>query len=113
MVRCVYNQNGSCAVSKVAEITVVPYYELIHSTLEKAEEQFQLFFSRLLSELFRISQQDSCSYEILFQIIPVSKQTYAAQVKMFFIILRLSDDASAAETEVERVSEMFKLDISG
>lgn len=100
-----------CVAYAAAEVTVVPYFELINSNIEKACEENQLFFARMLSEILRVSEKESSSVEIIFHSVPVSNQTYAAQVKMYFTVRRLAASQEEAQQAVRRIVDIVKLDL--
>ncbi|MBE6857679.1 MAG: ATP-binding protein [Ruminococcus sp.] len=111
MVKTCFNPQGGCIAYTVAEITAVPYYELINRDAEKACRMNQLSFTRFLSGLFRASETDKVSYEIIFQSIPVTNQTYSAQVKMFFVIRKMGDNPQELIQFVKDTADNFRIDL--
>lgn len=111
MVKTCFNPQGGCIAYAVAEITAVPYYELIHKDAERACQLNQTTFTQLLSGLFRSAELDTVSFEIIFQSIAVSNQTYAAQVKMYFVIRKMGSDAEALSRYVKDTADNFKIDL--
>lgn len=111
MVRTCYSTDGSCAAYTVAEITRVPYYELIHRIPEKACEMNQVFFTQLLLGIFRASEPENTSFEILFHSIPVTDQTYAAQVRMYFVIRRIGNNSEELVEFINNLSVSIKNDM--
>ncbi|MBQ8134998.1 MAG: ATP-binding protein [Clostridia bacterium] len=111
MVRICYSTDGSCAAYTVAEITKVPYYELIHRIPEKACEMNQVFFTQLLLGIFRASEPENTSFEILFHSIPVTDQTYAAQVRMYFVIRKIGNNSEELVDFINNLSVSIKNDM--
>ena len=111
MVKISHSTDESCVGYAVAEVTEVPYYELIHRIPDKAREMNQIFFTQLLSGLFRTSENENTSYEILFHSVPVTNQTYSAQVKMYFVIRKLGKEESEIINSIESLSVSFKNDM--
>lgn len=81
-----YSDNGQCAGYSIAEIKFIPYFELFSSNKEKAEIEIQEYYTRFVSSLMRLGENDKISYEIMFYSVPVKNQIYAAQVKLYFIV---------------------------
>lgn len=100
--------DGTCAAYAVAEITSVPYYELLHREREQAVELNQSFFTQYIANLLRVSEPDTTSYEIIFQSVPVSNQTYSAQVRMFFVIRKIGRDAEQIKSFVAETAAVFR-----
>ncbi len=111
MVRTCYSTDGSCVAYAVAEITKVPYYELIHRIPEKACEMSQNFFTQLLLGMIRSSDLENTSFEIIFHSIPVTDQTYAAQVRMYFVIRKLGSSAEMLTDYIDNLSISIKNDM--
>ena len=111
MVRICYSTDGSCAAYTIAEITKVPYYELIHRIPEKACEMNQVFFTQLLLGIFRASEPENTSFEILFHSIPVTDQTYAAQVRMYFVIRKIGNNSEELVDFINNLSVSIKNDM--
>ena len=108
MVKCIYSPDGRCVAYAVAEITAVPYYELLNKDPSRALTQNQLFFIQQTTGLLRLAERETTAFEILFQSVPVDNQTYAAQVKIFFIVRRMGTDPAELTSFVEAVSSGIK-----
>ncbi len=102
MVRKSFSADGSCVAYTIAEITGVPYYELMHRIPEKACEMNQNFFTQFLLELFRSSETENTAFEIIFHSTPVTNQTYAAQVRMYFVIRKLGQNPDDLVSYIEK-----------
>ncbi len=97
--------NGRCVSYAVLEITSVPYYELLNNNPEKALENNQSFFTILTSGLLRSAEKDTTAFELLFLSLPITNQTYSGQVKMYFIIRKMSMDKRESERYVDDTAE--------
>ena len=111
MVKTCFDGNGQCVAFSVAEIKAVPYYELINKIPEKALQSNQTFFTQLLAGFFRTAEMETTSFELFFQSIPVSDQTYTAQVRMFFVIRKMGADAFELTDYIENTANQFKNDL--
>jgi len=100
-----FANDGRCVSYSVLEITSVPYYELIHKIPEKALEINQSFFTILTSGLLRSAERDTTAFELLFLSVPISNQTYSGQVKMYFIIRKMSMDHRESEKYIDNTAE--------
>ena len=94
MVQIVNPGNGQIAGLSIAEITSVPYYELLHTDPDRACRTVQVTFSRILDGFYRQMPQNAASLELLCQSCAIQNQTYDAQVKLYLLIRMLG---SAAE----------------
>ena len=100
-----FADNGRCVSYAVLEITSVPYYELLNNNPEKALENNQSFFTILTSGLLRSAEKDTTAFELLFLSLPITNQTYSGQVKMYFIIRKMSMDKRESERYVDDTAE--------
>ena len=99
MVLCVNAGNGQSVGICAAEITSVPFYELIHQDLEKANREIQVAFSQILNGFSRQMGSNRTSVEFLWQSIATKAQTYEAQVRMIVIFRQLGSTQNVYEME--------------
>lgn len=111
MIKCHMDNSGRCVAYSVAEITAVPHFELINRDVERAATQNQMFFSQMISGLLRLADLESTAFEIIFQSVPVSNQTYAAQVKIFFVIRKIGDSKQELLSYISDLSDNLKNDL--
>lgn len=83
MVNTLELANGNFVTMAVAEVTAVPYFELYDKALDRANYMNQVLFTQIISSMHRKSIPNQASFEFLFQSVPVSNQTYKAQVKLY------------------------------
>ncbi len=89
----VYNVNNGLYVGiEVAEITTIPYYELINKNLDRANMENHVFFGNLLSNFYRKSEDGMTSMELMFTSVAVDNQTYKAQVRMHLVLRKLGNN---------------------
>lgn len=100
--------NGMLVGVRVAEITTIPYYELINKSLDKANQANQIFFAQLLNSFYRKCDDGMASLELLFSSIAVDNQTYKAQVKMHLVIRQMGTDVRFIETTLDAFENNFK-----
>ena len=105
-----YSDNGQCAGYAIAEIKYIPYYELFSSNKEKAENEIQDFYTRFVSGLMRLGENDNISYEILFYSLPVKNQIYAAQVKLYFIVRYIGTSPAQVGDKINGIIYNLKQD---
>lgn len=89
MVNTLELANGNFVTMAVAEVTAVPYFELYDKALDRANYMNQVLFTQIISSMHRKSIPNQAAFEFLFQSVPVSNQTYKAQVKLYFIVRRI------------------------
>ena len=99
MVLCVNAGNGQSVGICAAEITSVPFYELIHQDLEKANREIQVAFSQILNGFSRQMGSNRTSVEFLWKSIATKAQTYEAQVRMIVIFRQLGSTQNVYEME--------------
>lgn len=99
MVLCVNAGNGQSVGICAAEITSVPYYELINQNLDKANREIQVAFSQILNGFSRQMAANRTSVEFLWQSIATEAQTYEAQVRMLVIFRKLGSTKQVYELE--------------
>lgn len=100
--------NGMLVGIKVAEITTIPYFELINKNLDKANQSNHVFFSQLLNGFYRKCEDGMASLELLFSSVAVDNQTYKAQVKMHLIIRQMGTDINHIEAALEGFENNLK-----
>lgn len=93
---------------RVAEITTIPYYELINKNLDKANQINHVFFSQLLNSLYRKCDDGMSSLEIMFSSVAVDNQTYKAQVKIHLVIRQMGKSVSQVEANLDSFESNFK-----
>lgn len=84
--------NGKYSVYKIAEITAVPYFELLHQDLDRANYYNQVFSTQLVSSLHKRAELNNTAFELLWCSMGVTNQTYKAQVKFYLIARQIDDD---------------------
>lgn len=100
--------NGMVIGMSVAEITTIPYYELIDKNLDRANQQNQIFFAQLLNNFYRKSDDGMSALELMFSSSAVDNQTYRAQVKMHFTIRQMGNSMSEVEEKLSSFESSFK-----
>lgn len=100
--------NGMVIGMSVAEITTIPYYELIDKNLDRANQQNQIFFAQLLNNFYRKSDDGMSALELMFSSSAVDNQTYRAQVKMHFTIRQMGNSKSEVEEKLSSFESSFK-----
>lgn len=113
MVQISYIHNGRCVGVAVAEITAVPYFELLHNDPDRASKINQVLFSQILTGLHRRAELNHVAIEILWQSRPVSNQTYKAQVHQYIILRQMGMDASQVSDSLRELQEGLANDLSG
>lgn len=101
-------KNGLIIGISVAEITTIPYYELIDKNLDRANQQNQVFFAQLLNNFYRKSDDGMSALELMFSSSAVDNQTYRAQVKMHFTIRQMGNSRSEVEEKLSSFESSFK-----
>lgn len=66
MVQITYMSNGRCVGVAVAEITAVPYFELLHNDPDRASKINQVLFTQILTGLHRRVEPNNVAIEILW-----------------------------------------------
>ena len=111
MVNTMELANGNFVTMAVAEVTSVPYFELYDKTLDRANYMNQVLFTQLISSMHRKSVPDQTSFEFLFQSVPVTNQTYKAQVKLYFIVRRIGANKIENEKAVTDILASIRIDL--
>ncbi len=105
-------ENGKYVSMAAAEVTAVPYYESIGADLDKANIRNQILFTRLLQTIHGKGGDESISYELLFNSIPVNNQTYKAQVVLYIIVRRIGNDREENEIKTRNALSVFRNDLA-
>ena len=105
-----YSDNGRCAGYSIAEIKYIPFFELFSSRKETAEKEIQDHYTRFVSGLMRLGENENISYEILFYSVPVKNQIYSAQVKLYFIVRYIGADPSRVSEKINGIIYNLKQD---
>lgn len=113
MVQITHMNGGRCVGVTAAEITAVPYYELLHADPDRASRINQVLFTQILTGLYRRVEANTVSIEILWQSRPVSNQTYKAQVYQYLILRQMGIDANAVENSLRELQEGIANDLTG
>lgn len=113
MVQVSRMKNGRCIGMTAAEITAVPYYELLHSDPDRASKINQVLFTQILTGLYRRAEPNNVAIEILWQSTPVSDQTYKAQVHQYMLLRQMGLDASSVENSLKELQEGLANDLTG
>lgn len=100
--------NGLVIGMSVAEITTIPYYELIDKNLDRANQQNQVFFAQLLNNFYRKSDDGMSALELMFSSSAVDNQTYRAQVKMHFTIRQMGNSKAEVEEKLSSFESSFQ-----
>lgn len=111
MVNTMELANGNFVTMAVAEVTSVPYFELYDKTLDRANYMNQVLFTQIISSMHRKSVPDQTSFEFLFQSVPVTNQTYKAQVKLYFIVRRIGANKIENEKAVTDILASIRIDL--
>lgn len=111
MVNTLELANGNFVTMAVAEVTSVPYFELYDKTLDRANYMNQVLFTQIISSMHRKSVPNQTSFEFLFQSVPVSNQTYKAQVKLYFIVRRIGANRAENEKTVADILASIRIDL--
>ena len=111
MVNTMELANGNFVTMAVAEVTSVPYFELYDKMLDRANYMNQVLFTQIISSMHRKSVPDQTSFEFLFQSVPVTNQTYKAQVKLFFIVRRIGANKIENEKAVTDILASIRIDL--
>ena len=110
MVKTIKTKNNQYIGYIVAEITSVPYFELLDLNIDKANYANQVFATHLLSGLHRRSEINNSAFELLFSSVGVKNQTYEAQVKIYFIIRQIGKDNDTVEQRIMDTVQSLKND---
>ena len=100
--------NGMFVGMSIAEITTIPYFELIDKNIDRANQVNQVFFAQLLNNFYRKSDDGMSSLEIMFLSTGVDNQTYRAQVKMFFTIRQIGNTINEVEERLNSFESSLK-----
>ena len=101
-VRTTALKDGRVVGAAVAEVTAVPYYELLYKDLDRACGLNQQLFNQLATGFCRETEKNTSSLEFLWQSVPVQNQTYAAQVRQYIIIRTIGSGDQAVRTAIGR-----------
>lgn len=112
MVQISHLNNGRCIGVVVAEITAVPYFELLHSDPDRASKMNQVLFTQILTGLHRRVEPDNVAIEILCQSRPVTNQTYKAQVHQYMMLRQMGTDPEAVSASLRELQEGLANDLS-
>lgn len=108
MGKIVQLNNGMVVGIRIAEITSIPYYELIDTNLDKANQANQVFFAQLLNSFYRKSEDGNSALELMFSSSHVDNQTYRAQVKMHVSIRQMGTNVPNVEEKLDSFESSFK-----
>lgn len=108
MNKIVQLNNGMSIGVRIAEITTIPYYELIDKNLDRANQANQIFFAQLLNGFYRKSDDGYASLELMLSSSRVDNQTYKAQVKIHFIIRQMGDSEDEINEKLDSFENTFK-----
>lgn len=111
MVKTLELANGNFVAMSAAEVTSVPYFELFAKDLDRANYMNQVLFTQLLQSMHRKSGYENTSYEFLFQSIGVDNQTYKAQVRLYIIVRKISDNRFENESFLGNLILSIKNDL--
>ncbi len=111
MVNTLELANGNFVTIAVAEVTSVPYFELYDKMLDRANYMNQVLFTQIISSMHRKAVPDQTSFEFLFQSVPVSNQTYKAQVKLYFIVRKIGASKVENEKTVDDILTSIRIDL--
>ena len=111
MVNTLELANGNYVTMAVAEVTSIPYYELYDKDLDRANYMNQVLFTQLISSMYRKSGSDQTAFEFLFQSVPVTNQTYKAQVRLYFIVRKIGANKENNEQEVIDILSSVRVDL--
>lgn len=111
MVNTLELANGNFVTMAVAEVTAVPYFELYDKALDRANYMNQVLFTQIISSMHRKSIPNQAAFEFLFQSVPVSNQTYKAQVKLYFIVRRIGANRIENENAVADTMSSIQIDL--
>ncbi len=100
--------NGMSIGVRIAEITTIPYYELIDKNLDRANQANQIFFARLLNGFYRKSEDGYSSLELMLSSSKVDNQTYKAQIKIHFIIRQMGSSIDEISEKLDSFENSFK-----
>lgn len=115
MVYVVEAENGQAVGLCVAEVSSVPYFELINHDIEKANRTVQTAFAQLINSYSRQMEKERTSLEFLWRSVPTKDQTYAAQVKMYIVFRMLGSSSEVAniESTLKSYINNFRNEIAG
>lgn len=110
MVKTLELANGMFVSMAVAEVTSVPFYELLQRPWP-----CQLFESSLVytdsQAMHRKSDAENTAFEFLFQSIGVDNQTYKAQVRLYIIVRKIGDVKFSNESFILDMMSSIKNDL--
>ncbi len=113
MVNISYLKNGRCIGLCVAQVTAVPYFELLHSDPDQASKKNQVLFTQFLTGLHRRVIPDTVAIEILWQSHPVTNQTYKAQVHQYILLRHMGDNAGSVTQTLQELAQGLTNDLTG
>lgn len=105
--------NGRYVGIAVAEVTAVPYYELLHSDPERAGEANQALFSRLLTGLHSRVVPNSVALELLWHSRAAEGERTPGRVHQYLILRQMGFDAAAIRTGIENLLQSVVRDLTG
>lgn len=114
MIFCMEAENGQLVGCCAAEIRSVPFFELIHQNVEKANRNVQIAFFQILNGFSRLMEADFTSMEFLWQSVATKDQTYEAQVRMIVVFRKLGSVKLAQETidSLQKHMKVFRDEIT-
>lgn len=112
MIQISFMNNGQCIGVAIAEITAVPYFELLHSDPDRASKINQVLFTQILTGLHRRVEPDRVAIEILWQSCPVNNQTYKAQVRQYIILRQMGTDPESVSASLQELQEGLANDLT-
>lgn len=113
MVQVTRMNNGQYIGVTAAEITAVPFYELLHNDPDRACKINQVLFTQILTGLHRRVEPNRVAVEILWQSQPVDNQTYKAQVHQYILLRQMGADANAVQVSLNELQEGIFNDLTG
>lgn len=111
MIRTLELENGMFVSMAAAEVTSVPYFELFHKDLDRANYMNQVLFTQLLQAMHRKSGAENTAFEFLFQSIGVDNQTYKAQVRLYIIVRQIGSDRFDNEAFLDDILSSIRNDL--
>lgn len=113
MVHMTAVRGGRFAALAVCEVTAVPYYTLLHSDLDRACRLNQVLFTQITTGFFRRAPSNQASIEILWQSVPVTDQTYRAQVRQYILLRQMGESAQAIQAALEDQQQELANELQG
>lgn len=113
MIQLTQMRNEQYVGTVVAEITAVPWFELLHTDVDRAARINQVLFTQILTGLYRRVEPDNTAIELLWQSRPVGNQTYQAQVHQYIILRRMGANPKMIQQALEELKEGIANDLTG